>query len=327
MVNALNLVRSAVKEWRKNRGDQTTYLKCQHFDGWYVQWAYEGFTDAAEDSIKVYQTASDAARHSEIFTKDVNDPDIKAGDRIYWDWGTKGHIGTVVGRDGKRVLVTHTSFSGDAIMHLGNNVRVSHADTIGLDVYGVSHTNGKNKPMKGLTPYNINQKKDEKPSTGKPAGSSSSSSDPKIDLRDGWAWYKSAAEAKSETNPHGPQWTGEKLARGVYSVKKIADNGAVQIKANDGSLIWISPKAKSRISGKSSKPTKIRKISFDGRAWYTSATNAKNEWDPHGPRWTREQYLVGTYDVIEIHSNGAVAVRAKDGSKVWVSPRNLPAIR
>lgn len=335
MTNALDLAKKAVAAWKKNRGNQSTYLKCQHFDGWYMQWAYEGFTSEAERSIVIYPTAIAAARASKIFTKDLNDPAIVAGDLVYWNWGSKGHVASVIGRDGDRVLVTHTSYTGDVVMHLGANVRVSHADTLSLDVYGVSHTNGLNEPRKGLTPYNINQPKPNAPSKPKPAPSSGSSSTAKIDLRDGWAWYDSASEAKAERNPHGPAWTREQLARSVYQVLEIASNGAIKVRANDGSSIWISPKAKHLIKGTvvkkpsapAPKPATKRTINFDGRAWYDSAAEAKAERNPHGPKWTREKYLIGTYPVVKIDRNGAVQVRAKDGSLVWVSPRNLPKIR
>lgn len=327
-MNGLELVQRAASEWRKNRGGQTTYLKCQHFDGWYVQYIGEGLTKEAEKSIVVYPTAKAAALASKIFTEDFNHKDIVAGDRVYWDWGTKGHIGTVVGRDGKRLLVSHTSFSGDVVKQLNNNVRISHADTIGLELIGVSHTNGANSQIKGIDMWLINQPDNESPTKPKPSsGGRGDVVIGSIDLRDGWAWYTSPANARNEQNPHGPKWTDEKLARGVYPVLKVESNGTYKIKANDGSKIWVSHKAKSRYKAKggSSKPVRVRKIKFDGgRAWYTSPNNAKNEWNPHGPRWTREPYLQGTYDVISVHSNGAVQVRANDGSKVWVSPRHLP---
>lgn len=326
-MNGLELVQKAAAEWRKNRGGQSTYLKCQHFDGWYVQYVGEGMTKEAEKSIAIYPTALAASRASKIFTKDFNDKRIVAGDRVYWDWGTKGHVATVVGRDGKRLLVSHTSFSGDVVKQLNNNVRISHADTIGLELIGVSHQNGSNEQLKGIDMWLINQPA----SGGKPASGGSKPATPSsigsIDLRDGWAWYKSAGDAKNEHNPHGPRWTGEQLARGVYPVLKVESNGAYKLRANDGSTIYVSPKAKHRYTPKkgAAAPVKVRKITFDGgRAWYTSANNAKNEWNPHGPRWTGEQYLQGTYDILKVESNGSLKIRAKDGSTVWVSPRALP---
>lgn len=323
-MNGLELVQKAAAEWRKNRGGQSTYLKCQHFDGWYVQYVGEGMTKEAEKSIVIYPTAQAAAESSKIFTKNLKHKDIVAGDRVYWNWGIKDHIGTVVGRDGDRLLVSHTSFSGDVVKQLNNNVRISHADTIALELIGVSHTNGRNSQLKGIDMWLINQ-----PTSGgsKPKPASSGKRIGQIDLRDGWAWYIKPEFAKSEIHPHGPAWSDEPLARGVYDVLSIdSKTGSIQIKANDGSKIWVSPKARSRVKlNGNATPPRVRKITFDGgRAWYTSANNAKNEWNPHGPRWTGEKYLQGTYDILKVESNGSLKIRAKDGSAVWVSPRALP---
>ena len=321
MTNALDLVKATVAKWRFYRGNQTTYLSCQHFDGWYVQWAYEGFSSAAENNIVIYPSAIAAARASKIFTKDVNDPSIKPGDLIYWNWGLYGHVGTVVGRDGKRTLVSHTSHSGDALIHLGNNVRIAHADTISLDVYGVSHTNGANKPRSGLTGYNINQPKPTTPSSPAPAGGTGQS----IDLRDGWAWYSSRSDAEAHRNPHGPQWTGELMARGVYKVIQAPD--AIQVRANDGSSIWISPKARGRISGapKPGVASPPRPFIFDvpkgGQYFYTDYNKALNG------QVDRHNLIPGNYvDLRVLQIPGTGPIKVKYGNRhVWVGTRRNPA--
>lgn len=314
-MNALDLVKAAVAEWRKNRGDQSTYLRCQHFDGWYVQWAYEGFTASAEKSIVVYPSAAAAARESAIFTKDVNSADIEPGDLIYWNWGQYGHVGTVVGRDGARVLVSHTSNAGDEVLALGNHVRVSHADTVNLNVYGVSHTNGRNKRRAGLTGYNVGGAA----SAPAPAGGQS------LNLYDGWAWYLSAAEAIAEHNPHGPKWTGEKLARGVYPVLSIVD-GAFEVRANDGSAIWISPKARDRLSGAGAPaPTPAKRLYVRlSASWFyhkSEAAARAAKKNHKGPMLPAADYLV-------LRGSGPYEVASPLGN-VWVGTgrTNPPTVR
>ena len=41
-MNGLDLVKKALQLWRENRGDESTYLQCQRFDGFYVQSAWAG---------------------------------------------------------------------------------------------------------------------------------------------------------------------------------------------------------------------------------------------------------------------------------------------
>jgi hypothetical protein len=154
-MNALTLVRSALAEWRRNRGNESLYYACQHFDGWYVQWAFEGFTRKAERTILRYSTAQLAANAAPMrlgVTK-VNDKRIQPGDNLYFRYGKPGHVVTAVGWDGDRLLVSDTSNSGDTVIKLTNNVKITHADTLKLPFVGASARNGRNLPRTGLTAY------------------------------------------------------------------------------------------------------------------------------------------------------------------------------
>lgn len=146
--NALDIAKQALALWRGNYGNESLDQQCQRFDGYYWQWAYQG-----NENIRTYGTATAAARASEMFTHDINDASISPGDLVYWDWGTDGHVGTVIGRQNGRTLVTHTSSRGDTVLSLTNNVKVSHADSIPLTFIGVSHTNGSNARRTGLTAW------------------------------------------------------------------------------------------------------------------------------------------------------------------------------
>lgn len=320
MTNALDVAKEALRLWRNVRGNESTYLQCQRYDGYYWQWAYQG----NETGITAYPSAIAAARSSSIFTKDVNHPSIEPGDQIFWNWGKYGHVATVIGRDGGRVLVTHTSHSGDNLGDLGLNVRISHADTISLDVYGVSKANGRNRRRSGLSGYNIGG--------GSPAPQPAPGGS-QIDLRDGWAWYNSAAEAEQERNPHGPKWTGEQLARGVYTVLQAPN--AVQIRANDGSSIWISPKARGRISGGAPAPAPAPAplpadhpsnhlwwdVPSEGQYYYNQLNNALNG------NFDRNQLIpasAGTLHVVELSGQGPIKVNW-NGKHVWVGTRRNPA--
>lgn len=315
MANALDVAKSALALWRRYRGNESTYLQCQRYDGWYWQAAYQG-----NESVISYPSAIAAARASNIFTKNVNDSSIVPGDQIFWNWGQYGHVATVIGRDGHRVLVTHTSNSGDNLLYLGLSVRVSHADTISLDVYGVSHANGKNRQRTGLSPWSIGSPA---PNPGGSTGGNSSSGQ-KIDLREGWAWYNSASDAENQRNPHGPKWTGEQLARGVYPV--IQAPNAIQIRANDGSAIWISPSARSKISGSTPAPTpqpaaKKRYVKLDTNWYYYNsrdeALSARN-----GKKWVSP----GTHLIVDGSGPFLIYVGAL-GRNVWVgSSRTNPPV-
>lgn len=146
MANALDVAKHALALWRSNHGNASLDQQCQRYDGYYWQWAYQG-----NENIHTYGTATAAARASSMFTYNINDASISPGDLVYWDWGTDGHVGTVIGRQNGRTLVTHTSSRGDTVLSLTNNVKVSHADSIPLSFIGVSHTNGANIRRTGLS--------------------------------------------------------------------------------------------------------------------------------------------------------------------------------
>lgn len=152
MTNALDVARKATDLWRSVHGNKSLYLGCQRFDGYYWQWAYQG----NDRGIVTYGTARAAALASRIETKDHNHPSIQPGWKLYWVWGSEWHVGTVIGRDNGRVVVTHTGSKGDNFMTLGNHVFVAHADSITkhFQFYGASRTNGVNPPQTGLSDYN-----------------------------------------------------------------------------------------------------------------------------------------------------------------------------
>lgn len=167
-MNGLELARSAVAEWRKWHGDESLYGWCQWFDGWYMSWAYAGFTDEAERSLRRYQTAQIAADASTMYeTRDVNSRSILPGDSLYFEYGRPGHIVTAIGWHGSRLLVTQTGNGGDTVLTLGNNVKISHADTLGMKFIGASRRNGANPRRVGVTAYMHGE------TVGSPAGSTS----------------------------------------------------------------------------------------------------------------------------------------------------------
>lgn len=319
-MNGLEGAQRAVNLWGQysTKNKASAYLYCQSFAGFYVPWAVTG----REPSL-TYASARLAALASTIFTKDVNSAELQPGDNIFFVWGSDWHVVNVIGRDASgRTLVVDTSSSGDVVRSLGRHVYIRHADTISLQVYGAARANGKQSRV------TFDAWNGDATAAARPAPAASSA---QINLSAGWAWYSSASDAENERNPHGPKWTGEQLARGVYAV--IQAPNAIEIRANDGSAVWISPKARGLINGtvpSAATPAPAaaqRTINFAARAWYNSAAEAKAERNPHGPKWTGEKFLVGTYPVTAIDGNGAVQVRANDGSYVWVSPRDLPAIR
>lgn len=146
--NALDVAKGALAKWRANYGNASLDQQCQRYDGYYWQWEYQG-----NENIHVYGTATAAGNAASFYTYNINDPAIKPGHLVYWHWGTEGHVGTVVGRYNGRTLVTHTSSKGDTVLSLTNNVKVSHADTIGLTFRGVSRTDGRNAERTGLTAW------------------------------------------------------------------------------------------------------------------------------------------------------------------------------
>jgi hypothetical protein len=151
-INALDMARDVIANWRMYHGDESTYGKCQWIDGWYWSFTYQG-----NENITTYYNATAAADASHMFTTWINDPAIRAGDSINWWYDIDGHIGTAIGWDGDRLLVGHTSNNCDTVLDLGNNYKVSHADTVGLAFRGASHTNGNNIERAGLVPYIIGQ--------------------------------------------------------------------------------------------------------------------------------------------------------------------------
>lgn len=149
--SAYDVGREALRLWRSVHGNASLNQQCQRFDGYYWQWAYQG-----NENIIPYGTATAAANASSIYTSNINDPNAQPGDLWYWWWASDGHVATVLGHDAAgRVLVTHTSSSGDAVEQWTNNVRISHADTIPLKFRGGSHTDGANARRTGLTAWPI----------------------------------------------------------------------------------------------------------------------------------------------------------------------------
>jgi hypothetical protein len=258
-VNGLDLIRAALAEWRKNRGNETTFYKCQHFDGWYVQWALQGFRD--DRSIRVYGTAQIAADASPIFTRHINDKAIQAGDRLYFRYGVPGHIVTAVGWDGDRLLVSNTANGGDTVIALSNNVKIHHADTIDLPFIGASRQNGSNR---GIRVENYIH------GGGSPAGNPQPEGDGRqwIDLT-GWYWYTNPVSAQAKTGFRRP------LLEGPYPVIGRDPNGAVQVLSNSLGRIWVHSSA----LGSAPAPAPAEK-----RRWVDLKTN----WITYG---TKEQAM------------------------------------
>lgn len=147
-MNGLDVTNLALDLWAEYRGDESTYMQCQRFDGWYWQAAWQG-----NENVTAYPSATDAANASAMFTTDVNDPAITPGDLLYWWWDPYGHICTAVGWDGNRLLVSNTARMGDTYLALRNGVKISHADTISLSFRGASHTNGSNAARTGIAAW------------------------------------------------------------------------------------------------------------------------------------------------------------------------------
>lgn len=149
--NALDVAKEALRLWRANHGNASLDQQCQRYDGYYWQWAYQG-----NENIRTYGTATAASNASTMYSTNINDANAAPGDIANWYWNPEGHVGTVIGHDNGRVLVTHTSSKGDTVLSLTNHVKVSHADTIGLTFRGYSKTNGANAQRSGLSAWNGN---------------------------------------------------------------------------------------------------------------------------------------------------------------------------
>ena len=151
-MNGLEYAQKMVALWRSARGNQTTHNWCQSFEGYYGQWAYQG----NENGIRVYYNATAAADDSSMFTTNVNDANIQPGDQLFWWYAVDGHVCTAVGRDESgRVLVTNTANMGDVVENLGNNVSITHADSLGLTFRGASRTNGANSARPGIVSWPV----------------------------------------------------------------------------------------------------------------------------------------------------------------------------
>lgn len=320
--NGLDLAKGAVRRWRGEHGDESLYLQCDRFDGFYTGAEWQGNWD-----VIAYPSAQESGRAAQaggfMYTSDVNDPRVKVGDRVYYDWENSDHICHVIGRDGNRTVVTNTANSGDDLGQLGNHVKISHADTIGLTVIGISRRHGTNREITGVdlwqlaapTPQPI------------PAGQ-----DDWIKL-DGWAWYESADDAMRMRNPHGPKWTGEPLLYGERDVLGIEANGSIRLAARDGSTIWVHGSARGLIfykagNGAPAAPggTRYWDVPTVGQFYYNKLENAlAGNYDPN----QLIEYVPGgdnDREVVEDTGQGPVRIRANDGTLVYVGTRNHPAV-
>lgn len=140
--------------WRSLHGNESLDQQCQRFDGYYWQWAWSG----TEKGIVTYDTATAAANASRMYSQNINDLRVKPGHLANWWWNPEGHVGTVIGFDNGRVLVSHTSSKGDTVASFSNNVKISHADTIGLSFRGYSSTNGRNLERVGVLSWPKSEK-------------------------------------------------------------------------------------------------------------------------------------------------------------------------
>lgn len=314
-MNGLDLGRKAVSLFQANRGGESLYLQCQRFDGFYTQAAWQDNWDVASyDSARVAIAAAQAA--GRIYTTDLNDSRIEAGEKVYYRWGVYDHVCNIVGRDSGGLIVTNTANAGDDLGQLGNHVKLSHAHTLGLELVGVSSRDGNNTHITGVDLW----------LPGGAAPQPAAPSGNRVEL-DNWAWYTSPGEAQSTRNPHGRRWTGEPYMNGNYELVGIEGNGALKVRANDGSIVWVHSDAQSRItSGGGAPAAKPLRIVLDGWAWFTSAGEAQAMQNPHGPKWTGERLMNGDYAVQAVEGNGAIRVTANDGSTVWVNSQAAGAI-
>lgn len=314
MTTALELAQSAVQEFRNNNGGESLYLQCQRFDGFYIQATATGdWNSATYASAKI--AAATAQRNGRIYTTDLNDSRIEGLERVYYEWGQYGHVCAIVGRRNGRLVVTNTANAGDNLGDLGNHVKLSHADSLGLPIIGVSSRDGNNPHLSGFSLVDFGG--------GSPAGSSTPSGN-RIKL-DNWAWYTSPDDAVNTRNPHGKRWTGESYMNGDYAVLGIEGNGAVKVQANDGSVVWVHPSASGNMyRGGGSTPAPAGNWYFDvpdgGQYYYNKYENALNG------NYAEDQIMYGgSRLVVENPGTGPVKVRANDGTDVWVGTRNKPA--
>lgn len=304
MTNALDYVRTALATWRSRYGDATLHNQCQRFDGYYWQEAYQG-----NDDIAVYPSAQAAANASSMFTTWINDPKITAGDLLYWWYGSAGHVGTVVGFDNGRTLVSHTANTGDTVLGFTNNVKISHADTLDLSFRGASHTNGANR-VRNVDPWYVNS------GGGAPAGNDGQV----VDLgNDNWYWYNNANDAENHWNVRGGNRGGGPMLSGPYPVNEISAGGAIRVRSQANGVVWLAPEARALITGSPAAPS-TSTLALEGAwYWFDSAADAQAGNRPHGGKYDGEKMLVGTYPVLQIAPNGAIQVRANDGSGPWVN--------
>lgn len=62
MTDGLQYTQRALELWRSVRGNESTYMQCQRYDGFYWQWVYLG----TEAGIETYSSARRAALASAI---------------------------------------------------------------------------------------------------------------------------------------------------------------------------------------------------------------------------------------------------------------------
>lgn len=150
-INALDNSREAIALHQKVRPGQTTIGFCQRISGYYESWAYLN----TESGITVYPSAYAAAMASPR-SQATNVNDLEIGDKAYFDIGWADHVGSIVGYDGNRSLMTHASTNGDTVLELGMGFKVSHTDTYPFPVLRLSHYNGKNARLSGMSAYSLN---------------------------------------------------------------------------------------------------------------------------------------------------------------------------
>ena len=104
----------------------------------------------SETGIRWYGSAEEAGWASPKQWSLVNDSNIPVGAIMYWGGVTDGHVGYKVGRKDGRNLVVHTGVrASDWVLDMGNSLRVSHADTMGIPFLGASSKNGVNPIIAG----------------------------------------------------------------------------------------------------------------------------------------------------------------------------------
>lgn len=317
-MNGIEYAKKIIQRWQGERGvGASAYLLCQKFDGFYGQATFQG-----NWNVTPYGTAkiayNTAKNNGHVYTTDVNDPRVQVGDRVYYSWGNPGHVCLVVGRDGGRTVVTNTANSGDDLGQLGNHVKFSHADSLGLTVLGISRRDGNNSQVTGIE---LSQFAVVVPPVTTPG-------DDRINFTTNWAWYTNPTNAVQLKNPNGKEWNGQPYLRGDYDVLGVEGNGAVKIAAKDGSTVWAHPSARSLIyytsGGSAPAPAPAGKqyvdIPANGQYYYNKYENALN-----GNYDASQLMYGGSREVVENPGTGPVRVKANDGSLVWVGTRNHPA--